>query len=82
MLLFYFGVYLVINKFRAKQCRRYVQSSNEDEFEFLGSPSTSINTRIVRSSVINQLTVSRAKKYLSITNELSANILAIIHCLS
>ena len=36
---------VMINKLRAKQCCRYIQPSNEDEFEFSDSPPTSINKR-------------------------------------
>ena len=35
----------MIKKLRAKQRRRYMQSSNEDEFNFSDSPPTSINKR-------------------------------------
>ena len=51
---------VTINKLRTKQCHRYVQPSNKDEFEFSDSLPTSINKR-TRSvtvncrSVINQL---------------------------
>ena len=44
---------VTINKLRAKQCRRYMQPSTKDEFEFSDSPPTSINKRI--RSRANQL---------------------------
>ena len=36
---------VMMNKLQAKQCRRYMQPSNKDEFEFSDSPPTSINKR-------------------------------------
>ena len=45
---------MIINKLRTKQCRRYVQPSNEDEFEF----SVSINRRDRKEFGIYRLSTS------------------------